>query len=106
MSRPRTPASTPAAPETWTPQKVRDLGVTTDLRTAASIFGVAANTAYTMVAAGTFPVPVIRAGSVYRVPVAAILTRLHLPLTDEPATTTAEYAPVGALAPATGTGDP
>lgn len=106
MPRPRTPASTPPVPQIWTPQKVRDLGVTTDLRTAASIFGVAANTAYTMVAAGTFPVPVIRAGSVYRVPVAAILTRLHLHLTNEPATNTAEYATLDVPAPAAGTADP
>jgi hypothetical protein len=61
---------------------VRDLGVATDLRTAASVFGICANSAYTMVAAGTFPVTVIRAGSIYRVPVAAILTALEIPIID------------------------
>jgi hypothetical protein len=71
----RKPATTG---EVWTPDMVRALGVATDLRTAASIFGITASSAYNMVSRGAFPVPVIRAGGIYRVPVAAILTALHL----------------------------
>jgi hypothetical protein len=71
----------------WTPAKVRALGVTTDLRTAAGIFGMSASAAYDAARRGTFPVPLIRAGGVYRVPVAAILTALHLPPTDAAAPT-------------------
>lgn len=71
----------------WTPEAVRALSTTTDIRTAAQIFGMALSTAYLLVKRGEFPVPVIRVGSHYRVPVAPILAALHVepePETDPP----------------------
>jgi predicted DNA-binding transcriptional regulator AlpA len=63
----------------WTEDKIRALGVITDVPTAAAIFGIGRSAAYELVQLGGFPVPVLRLGSRYRVPVAAILTALHLP---------------------------
>ncbi|WP_249713895.1 helix-turn-helix transcriptional regulator [Rhizomonospora bruguierae] len=65
--------------EVWTEDTVRALGVVTDLPTAARIFGLGRALAYQLAAAGDFPVPVLRVGNRYRVPVAAILTALHIP---------------------------
>jgi hypothetical protein len=65
--------------EVWTEDKVRALGVVTDLPTAARIFGLGRALAYQLAAASDFPVPVLRVGNRYRVPVAAILTALHIP---------------------------
>ncbi len=70
----------PAAP-TWTADSIRALGTVTDVATAAAIFGLNRSVAYDLVKAGRFPVPVLRFGNRYRIPVAAILTALHLPLT-------------------------
>jgi hypothetical protein len=58
-------------------EDIRALGTTTSLVTAASLFGLSRATAYRLARAGTFPVPVVRAGSQYRVPVAPILALLH-----------------------------
>lgn len=65
--------------DVWTPQRVRALGAVTDLPTAARIFGLGRALAYELARNGEFPVPIIRVGSRYRVPVAPILTTLHLP---------------------------
>ncbi|MEH1126464.1 DNA-binding protein [Micromonospora sp. CPCC 206061] len=62
----------------WTAESIRALGATTDLRTAAHIFGLAMSTAYLLAKNGRFPVPVIRAGSQYRIPVQPILAALRL----------------------------
>lgn len=69
---------TPAAPEpdVWSTQRILALGATTDMRTAARIFGLSANTAYDLARRDRFPVPVIRAGRQYRVSVPAILAVL------------------------------
>lgn len=60
----------------WTMDRIHALGATTDLRTAATIFGLSRNTAYELARRGQFPVPVLRVGARYRVPVPAILTVL------------------------------
>jgi hypothetical protein len=76
--------------EIWTEDKVRALGVVTDLPTAARIFGLGRALAYQLAADDTFPVPLLRVGNRYRVPVAAILTALHIPaaaLPDDDLTT-------------------
>ncbi len=65
-------------PPMWTQESIRALGAVTDLPTAASIFGLSRSVAYDLAQRGRFPVAVIRAGSRYRVAVAAILTVLHL----------------------------
>ncbi len=64
----------------WTPRRIRELGPVTDIPTAGAILGLSRATAYDLAATGRFPVPVIRTGSRYRVPVPALLTLLHLPL--------------------------
>jgi Helix-turn-helix domain len=69
------PSRAPSAPA-LTLDQVRALGATTDLRTAGTIFGLSATTAYELARRGRFPVPVIRAGRQYRVSVAAILAVL------------------------------
>jgi hypothetical protein len=72
----------PTAPETvrhraFSADEIRALGTTTSLTTAASLFGLSRATAYRLAQTGTFPVPLIRAGSQYRVPVAPILALLY-----------------------------
>jgi len=84
----RTPESASdavAAPTVWTAQRIRALGAVTDLQTAAAIFGLSRTTAYELARTDQFPVPVLRFGARYRVPVHVILTALGLPNSeDEP----------------------
>ena len=61
----------------WTIKQVRALGAATRLVTAASILGVGRSTAYTLAQMGKFPVPLIRLGTRYIVPVHALLKLLH-----------------------------
>ncbi len=82
MSTTTTPDSG-TGPAGWTPQRIRDLGPVTDVPTAGAILGLSRSAAYDLAATGRFPVPLIRAGSRYRVPVPALLALLHIPL--EPA---------------------
>ncbi len=74
----------------WTERQVRALGVTTDLVTAAAILGIGRTTAHALARADRFPVPVLRVGRRYRVPVAPILRLLALTTEPSPndATTT------------------
>jgi predicted DNA-binding transcriptional regulator AlpA len=83
--RSRTARTTNASTDTagvggqvWTADKIRALGASTDLTTAAQIFGLSPATAYRLIKRDAFPVPVIRAGGHYRVPVAPILAALQL----------------------------
>lgn len=71
------------SPEVWTEQRIRALGLVTDVATAARIFGLSRAAAYDLAKRGQFPVTVLRFGSRYRVPVAAILHALHLPVGDD-----------------------
>jgi hypothetical protein len=71
----------------WSADRIHALGTVTDVPTAAAIFGISRSVAYDLVKAGTFPVPVLRFGTRYRIPVAAILAALHMPptpVTDRP----------------------
>ena len=65
----------------WTAERISALGTVTDVPTAAAIFGLSRSVAYDLIKHGGFPVAVLRFGTRYRIPVAAILTALHLPLT-------------------------
>ena len=65
----------------WSADRIQALGTVTDVPTAAAIFGLSRSVAYDLVKANTFPVPVLRFGSRYRIPVAAILAALHMPPT-------------------------
>jgi len=64
---------------TWTAERIRALGATTNVSTAAEIFSLSRDTAYQLARTGQFPVPVLRVGRQLRVPVAPILTLLGLP---------------------------
>ncbi len=69
---------------TWTPAAVRALGVTTDLVTAGSILKIGRTAAHELARRGDFPVPVLRLGTRYVVPVAPVLALLGLaPDSDE-----------------------
>ena len=71
----------------WTAHRIRALGAVTDLQTAAAIFDLSRTTAYELARTNQFPVPVLRFGTRYRIPVTAILTALGLPTgDDEPVT--------------------
>jgi hypothetical protein len=67
----------------WTAERIHALGAVTDLPTAAQIFGLSRAAAYDLAKRDAFPVAVLRFGTRYRVPVAAILAALHIPVTDE-----------------------
>jgi hypothetical protein len=77
-------AVAPAAHEVWTANRVRALGVTTTLATAASVLGISRSQAYRLAATDAFPAPLIRAGNRIIVPVAGLLQLL---LVDNPAAT-------------------
>jgi hypothetical protein len=59
----------------WTIERVRRLGLTTDVATAAAILGISRTKAYALAKSGDFPVVLIRVGRRYLVP---IPTLLHL----------------------------
>ncbi|MEV0897918.1 helix-turn-helix domain-containing protein [Actinoplanes sp. NPDC049802] len=61
-------------------EAVRDLGLTTDIETAASILGIGRSKAYMLAKEGDFPVRIIRVGRSYLVPVPAILELLGVPV--------------------------
>jgi len=81
----QTNRAAPQPKDTWTAERIRALGLHADIATTASIFGLSRATAYDLAKRGQFPVAVLRFGTRYRVPVAAILHALHLPVADEPA---------------------
>ena len=64
------------AKRVWTVAQVRELGMATDIETAASVLGIGRTTAYTLARSGDFPVPVIRIGRRYVVAVEGLLTVL------------------------------
>ncbi|MGC4868109.1 helix-turn-helix domain-containing protein [Micromonospora sp. DT53] len=62
--------------QVWTVDAVRDLGVTTDVETAAAILGIGRTMAYELAKTNRFPVRLLRIGRRYLVPVPAILKLL------------------------------
>ncbi|WP_235433607.1 MULTISPECIES: hypothetical protein [Protofrankia] len=70
MTRP-----TPARGQ-WTAADVRGLGVITDVVTAGSVLDIGPTKTRELVRAGRFPVPVIRHGERYVVPVRGLLDLL------------------------------
>ena len=78
----------PTPPATvWTPDAVRRLGLTTDVETAGAILGIGRTKAYELAKTGQFPVPLLRAGRRYLVPVP---TLLHLLGAESEAATNGE----------------
>jgi hypothetical protein len=59
--------------ETWTPETVRQLGLTTDLPTAARIIGIGRTLAYDLAKTDQFPVRILRIGGRVIVPVPDLL---------------------------------
>ncbi|WP_081437896.1 hypothetical protein [Pseudofrankia asymbiotica] len=62
----------------WTVERVRSLGVRTDLRTACRVIGIGETVGYRMAKNGTFPVRLIKVGRNYVVPVARLLDLLGI----------------------------
>lgn len=83
---------------TWTPEMVKALGVRTTVPVAGEIIaGWHRDDAYDAVKRGEFPVPVIKAGRRYVVPVAPILALLGI---GPPDTAEADPAPPEPASPA------
>jgi hypothetical protein len=57
----------------WTVDAVRSLGITTNIKTAATILGIGRTKAYELARTGNFPIKILRVGRRYLVPVPAIL---------------------------------
>jgi hypothetical protein len=70
--------SNPAGSTTtvWTPEAIRQLGMTTDVGTAGAILGIGRSKAYELAKSGEFPVAILRIGRRYLVPTSAILALL------------------------------
>lgn len=62
----------------WSEPDIRALGVTTDLVTAGRILGIGRTKAHHLARDGAFPVPLLRHGRRYVVPVAGLLHLLGL----------------------------
>ena len=62
-----------AGADGWTVDRVRRLGLTTDVETAGAVMGIGRSKAYELAKAGQFPVKVLRIGRRYLVSVPAIL---------------------------------
>jgi hypothetical protein len=71
----------------WSAEQIRALGTRTDLVTAGRILGIGRSKCYQLARAGRFPVPVIRHGHRYVVPVAPILALLGLDLQPQATST-------------------
>ena len=72
-----------SARRVWSTEQVRALGVRTDLVTAGEILGIGRTVAHQLAKRGEFPVPVLRVGRKYVVPVAPLLEILGVH--EEPA---------------------
>lgn len=62
----------------WTAAEVLALGVVTDVETAGSVLRLGRTKSRQLARAGDFPVPVLRVGIQYRVPVRGLLDLLGI----------------------------
>lgn len=83
----------------WSAEEVVALGVRTDLVTAASVLGIGRTVAHEHARRGTFPVPVLRVGARYVVPVAPLLALLGI---TPPAPAASSLSPAAAHLDPTG----
>lgn len=72
-------------PTVWTLDAVRQLGSTTDIETAGAILGIGRTKAYQLAKADQFPVPLLRVGRRYLVPVPPLLRLLDADSGTDPA---------------------
>lgn len=73
------PTATATGRRAWTAEQVRQLGMTTDLETAADVIGIGRTLAYELARTGDFPVRLLRLGRRVVVPTADLLRFLgHL----------------------------
>lgn len=63
----------------WTAEQIRELGVRTDLETAAAVLGIGRSTAYGLARRGKFPCRALQVGRRWIVPVAGLLEVLGIP---------------------------
>ncbi|MET8365289.1 helix-turn-helix domain-containing protein [Micromonospora sp. NPDC005194] len=80
----------------WTAERIRCLGASTDLATAAAVLGMSRSAAYKLIRRDAFPVPHFRVGAHYRIPTAPLLTALHL---HDPGTTPEQAAGAASAPP-------
>lgn len=62
----------------WTPERVRSLGVRTDVATANEVLGISRAVGYELLKRDDYPVRVLRVGRKYVVPVAGLLDALGI----------------------------
>ncbi len=67
-----------ALARTWTAEEIRALGVRTDLPTAGAVLAMGRTNAFELARQGRFPVPVLKIGTRYVVPVPGLLDLLGL----------------------------
>jgi hypothetical protein len=67
----------------WTVDAIRDLGVTTDIVTAGSILGMGRTKSHELARNNEFPVPILRIGHRYHVPISGLLHALNIPAHSE-----------------------
>lgn len=79
---PQGPATTTGVP--WTLENIRELPPVLDLPEAAAVLRIGRTSAYALAKRGAFPVPVLRAGKLYRVPTAGLLGFLGLAAASPP----------------------
>jgi hypothetical protein len=63
----------------WTVDAIRNLGVTTDLVTAGSILGIGRTKSHELARNNEFPVPILRIGHRYHIPISGLLLALGIP---------------------------
>ncbi len=80
----------------WTADKLRALGVRTDLVTAADVLGIGRTAGYELARAGRFPAPVLRLGNRYVVPTAGLLKVLDVDPEPQPAASGSVSSPLAA----------
>jgi len=68
------PEKTPT--DGWTPETIRNLGMTTDLTTAAHIIGIGRTLAFDLAKHDRFPVRILRVGGRVLVPTAGLIALL------------------------------
>jgi hypothetical protein len=67
----------------WTADALRALGLSTDIETAASIFGLSRTVAYDLLRRDQFPVPTFKVGRRIVVPIPPILRLFGIEVVDD-----------------------